>query len=231
MLSKSVAKAFFLVGTGVMVLALLGLTFDTFGKIPAQTHSDAITAEVAHGKRLWEENNCMGCHTLMGEGAYYAPELTRVMERRGEVFVRGMLRDPEAMYPGERKMVQYDFSEEEVDALVAFLAWVGNADLNGFPPKPTLHIPGTPSAGGQELSRAPALFTQACVACHSVGGLGGSVGPQLDGVADRRDGDYLRRWLQNPADVKSDAQMPNLQLKPEQIDEMVAYLQTLKAQP
>jgi nitric oxide reductase subunit C len=53
----------------------------------------------------------MGCHTLLGEGAYYAPELTKVYERRGPAFIRAMLRDPEAMYPGQRKMQNYDFTE------------------------------------------------------------------------------------------------------------------------
>ena len=40
---------------------------------------------------------------LLGEGAYYAPELTRVYARRGPDFIAAMLRDPEAMYPGQRR--------------------------------------------------------------------------------------------------------------------------------
>ncbi len=42
---------------------------------------------------LWEKNNCMGCHTVMGEGAYYAPELTNVISRRGEAYVKSVLMD------------------------------------------------------------------------------------------------------------------------------------------
>jgi nitric oxide reductase subunit C len=33
----------------------------------------------------------MGCHTILGEGAYYAPELTKVIERRGEGYVKAVL--------------------------------------------------------------------------------------------------------------------------------------------
>ena len=80
----------------------------------------------------------MGCHTILGEGAYYAPELTKVYERRGPAFIKAMLRDPEAMYPGQRRMVKYDFTDEEMEAMVAFLKWIGEMDLNGFPPEPTL---------------------------------------------------------------------------------------------
>ena len=100
-----------------------------------------------HGKHLWERNNCMGCHTLLGEGAYYAPELTKVYERRGPEFIQAMLRDPQAMYPGQRRMVKYDFTDAEIAALVAFLQWIGEMDLNGFPAKPTLLPCGRASPG------------------------------------------------------------------------------------
>ncbi|WP_410954841.1 c-type cytochrome, partial [Pseudomonas aeruginosa] len=89
------------------------------------TKAAAITPEVERGKELWEASNCMGCHTLFGEGAYYAPELTKVYERRGPEFIRAMLRDPEAMYPGQRKMQNYNFDERQIDDLLAFLQWSG----------------------------------------------------------------------------------------------------------
>lgn len=138
MLSKSSAKAFFLAGTVACTGVFLMLTLDTLKRIPEQTHSETMTESVIRGKHLWEKNNCMGCHTLMGEGAYYAPELTKVYERRGEGFITSMLTDPQAIYPGQRKMVKYNFSDEEKKDLVAFFKWVGEMDLNGFPPKPTL---------------------------------------------------------------------------------------------
>lgn len=51
--------------------------------LPKRGHRENITEEVAHRKVLWENNNCIGCHTLLGEGAYYAPELGNVFNRRG----------------------------------------------------------------------------------------------------------------------------------------------------
>ena len=61
----------------------------------------------------------MGCHTLLGEGAYYAPELTKVIERRGEGYVKAVLMTPVPWAPNERKMVAYGFSEEEAMVLIA----------------------------------------------------------------------------------------------------------------
>jgi nitric oxide reductase subunit C len=228
MLSKSAARAFFVIGTGVCSLAFLGLTVDTFAKIPAQTHESAISPAVVRGKELWEAKNCMGCHTLFGEGGYYAPELTRVMERRGADFVRAMLRDPEAMYPGQRKMQNYKLREEQMDDLIAFLDWAGKVDLQGFPPRPSLVPMAVPATNAsQGLARTddrPKVFNQLCVACHALGGQGGSVGPALDNVGDRRDAEYIKRWLRDPAAVKADSKMPKLPVTEEQVQELSAFL-------
>jgi nitric oxide reductase subunit C len=35
-------------------------------------------------------------------------------------------------------MVAYGFSEQDANDVVAFLKWVGEVDLNGFPAKPDL---------------------------------------------------------------------------------------------
>lgn len=138
MLSKSTARAFFLTGTLVCAGAFGLLTLDTLKRIPEQTHVNTMDESVIRGKHLWDKNNCMGCHTLLGEGAYYAPELTKVFERRGEGFIRSMLTDPQSIYAGQRKMVKYDFSEQDKTDLIAFFKWIGEMDLNGFPPKPTI---------------------------------------------------------------------------------------------
>jgi len=227
MLSRSAARAFFLTGTFLTFGVFIALTVDTFRRIPAQTNSAGVTPEVAHGKKLWEENNCMGCHTLLGEGAYYAPELTRVHSRRGEAFIDAMLRDPEAMFPGQRRMVTYDFTQEERDALVAFFAWIDGMDLNGFPAEPPLRavaVPQAASATGLAQSARPQIYNQLCAACHALGGEGGVVGPALDGIADRMSGDDLRRWLADPSAVKPETRMPKLPLTSGQIDELVAFL-------
>src|SRR5690606_39476814 len=39
---------------------------------------------VLAGKDVWHEFNCTNYHTLFGEGAYYAPNLTKITLHRGE---------------------------------------------------------------------------------------------------------------------------------------------------
>lgn len=227
MLSKSAAKAFFLGGTGLTVSVFLALTWDTFQQLPARTHAEALTESAIRGKHLWEDNNCMGCHTLFGEGAYYAPELTQVMERRGATFVRAQLKDPQKMYPGERKMTNYHFTDAQIDDLVAFLEWAGKVDLNGFPAKPTL---GAPAQAPAVTADRPQVFSQICVTCHALQGAGGTIGPALDGVGSKYDAAYLEKWLRDPVAVKADSRMPRLPLDDAQVSALVTFLSSQKAQ-
>jgi nitric oxide reductase subunit C len=231
MLSKSAARAFFLIGTVGFSVIFLGLTLDTMRRVPAQTRAHNITPQVVQGKQLWEKNNCMGCHTLLGEGAYYAPELTKVYERRGPEFIKAMLRDPQAMYPGQRRMVQYHFTAGEIEALLAFLQWIGEMDLNGFPPKPTLLPVAVPVASRDNVvarREQPKIFNQLCIACHSLGGQGGVVGPALDDVGSRRDYNNLVVWLTDPQKVKPGTLMPKLPLSEPDIVELASFLSQLK---
>ena len=132
MLSKKQARAFFLGGTLVTFLIFIGLTVYSLSAAQDQSHKENITESVARGKKLWETNNCMGCHTIMGEGAYYAPELTKVIDRRGEGYIKAVLMSPISWQPNKRKMVAYKMSEQEALDMVEFFKWIGEIDLNGF---------------------------------------------------------------------------------------------------
>jgi nitric oxide reductase subunit C len=100
-------------------------------------------AMVSKGKLTVQAKNCMNCHTLFGNGAYYAPDLTKawldpgwVVEAIREQQMVAFLMDPEANARGfgsQRKMPNLDISEEEAKAVVAFLKWMSSIDTNGFP--------------------------------------------------------------------------------------------------
>lgn len=238
MLTKSAAKAFFLGGTALCGAAFILLTLDTLAELPKRSHQDQMTDEVVHGHEIWNKNNCMGCHTLMGEGAYYAPELTKVVARRGAPWIDTFLQDPAAFYPGRRKMVKYDiFDDAEVGAaeatknrsdVIAFLEWVGNIDTNGFPAEPDLvQTGGAANVDPTIMARAPEYFQTVCSGCHSVGGQGGNVGPALDGIASRLDAEYLTKWISDPQSIKKGTAMPTLGVPAETLNEIVEFLGTL----
>ena len=139
MLSKKQARAFFLGGTLVTFLVFIGLTIYSFTIENDQTNHDQLTDSAIRGKNIWETNNCMGCHTLLGEGAYYAPELTKVIDRlnvkyngAGDAVIKSILMSPVPWAPNGRKMVAYEMTDQEAEDVVAFFKWIGKIDLNGF---------------------------------------------------------------------------------------------------
>lgn len=237
MLSKGQARAFFLGGTLVFSGLFIALTVDTHRHVPKQTNEHLITPEVVAGKKIWEDNNCMGCHTLFGEGAYYAPELTKTVERRGKAWLRVFLKDPQAMYPGRRKMQQYNFTDEEIEHVIAFFEWAGMVDLNGFPADPPLKdaLETTRTMEAVALLPTPIpkiLETAACTGCHSIAGQGGAAGaligaPALDGVHLRQTREQLITWISDPQKIKPGTAMPDLVpsvVSDEQVIEIVDYL-------
>jgi len=247
-LTKLQAKVFFLGGTAVFFGIFLVLSIDTHLKVPDQTNEKNLTPAVIAGKHIWEQNNCMGCHTLFGEGAYYAPELTKVVERRGKDWIKIFIKNPEAMFPGQRKMVKYDFNDEQIDQVIAFLEWCGNVDLNGFPADPplrdALQAMGTPkpaatiaSSGPAPLKKpVPAIFTTAsCIGCHQIQGQGGAAGaligaPPLDDVFRRYDREKLITWVKDPQKIKPGTKMPSLYgvaVNEAQLNEIADYLMSL----
>lgn len=96
------------------------------------------------------------------------------------------------------------------------------------------------SAMAQPVSSSEAgheLFQRSCAACHTIG-QGDLVGPDLKGVVEKRDRDWLIRWLlvpdqmlaeEDPIAVEllqqyNNVPMPNLKLTEDQVASLIAYL-------
>ncbi|MBQ0755542.1 MAG: cytochrome c [Amphritea sp.] len=135
--TKSMARNIFFGGSLFFLLILIGLTTHTVTVLPDRDNRQNITPEVALGKKVWEDNNCIGCHTLLGEGAYFAPELGNVYERfgRSKEAIKGFIKSrPVDGIPGRRSMPQFNLSEEELDAIAEFLKYSSEIDTNNWPP-------------------------------------------------------------------------------------------------
>ena len=66
--TKSMARNIFFGGTVFFALLFLALTFDSMQTLPKRDNRANLTPSVVAGKKVWEVNNCIGCHTLLGEG-------------------------------------------------------------------------------------------------------------------------------------------------------------------
>ena len=68
-----------------------------------------------------------------------------------------------------------------------------------------------------------------CDTCHTVTDRGGTVGPVLNQVANRRTEDWIRRWLRDPNEVKPGTRMPKFDFTEDEYEEAVGYLAALKS--
>ncbi len=135
--TKTMARNIFYGGSVFFFLLLLALTFDTQGVLPERDHRENITPEVVLGKKIWEDNDCIGCHTLLGEGAYFAPELGNVYTRFGnstDAIIGFIKSRPKNGIPGRRSMPQFNLSDEELEGVAQFLKWTSEVNTANWPP-------------------------------------------------------------------------------------------------
>ena len=203
--------------------------------MPRRTNEDKLTAEVVEGKRVWQKHNCNDCHTILGIGGYYAPDITKVAKYRDKAWLGKFLRDPEGVWQATRKMPNFRLTDTEVDSLIAFMGWVSEIDTNNWPPKPMMFAAAPEVSGMGEVeekrSEGAKLFAlQGCQGCHMINGVGGKIGPDLSHIGkDRPDAQWHIKHLKDPAAVHPGSAMPAFStLTEDQLEELAEYLVSLK---
>ena len=132
--TKQMARNMFWGGSVFFALLFAAIVFHTEQRIPQRSNAQAITPAVVAGKKIWETRNCIGCHTLLGEGAYFAPELGNVYKRRGGDFIKAWIKSQPTGTPGRRQMPNFNFSDAQLDDMVEFLKWTNGVDTEKWPP-------------------------------------------------------------------------------------------------
>ena len=219
----------FVGGTVVFVAALAAMTADSLHQVTA-VRTPPVTDQVAHGKYVFQRKNCNDCHTILGIGGYFAPDLTKVADNRDSAWIRRFLANPAAAKPGTTMPDQH-LAEADVLDIAAFLDWVRHIDTNGWPPQPRTRL-----ASVASRPAAPGAYqAKGCAGCHAVDGQGAAgPGPDLSHIGSTpvaglpNSPESLARWLADPGAVKPGTLMPKTPLAQAEIDSLVQYLAALK---
>jgi len=68
-----------------------------------------------------------------------------------------------------------------------------------------------------------------CQSCHTIGGTGRYVGPNLNNAGNWLTPAWIEAWLRNPQDLQPDTIEPRRNFTDEEIRALTAYLMTLRA--
>ena len=227
-MSARTAKWIFYLGTMISLMLFLGLTVDTHRQVQALTHANQLDDQVVAGKRVWQKYNCNDCHTILGFGGYYAPDMTKVYWRRGEEGIKAVVKDPES-YTTWRKMPHLPVTEQELVELVAFLKWTSEIDNNDWPPQDAKLRRTVQTAAAMGVSPGATLFKdKGCFACHRLNGTGGTLGPDLTHVGAELNRATIEKILQDPKSVNPKTIMPTPDLNQAERDQLAGFLAGLK---
>ena len=141
MLTSSAARNIFYGGSLFFFVVFAGLT--AHSHIYAVSTTPTVTPSVERGKAVWEKHSCINCHTLLGEGAYFAPEVGNVLARWGgnkdmkgaKDMLKAWMNSQPSGTPGRRQMPNFKLSDKEIEDLGDFFEWVSKINTQKWPPK------------------------------------------------------------------------------------------------
>ncbi|MES1258854.1 MAG: cytochrome b N-terminal domain-containing protein [Acidobacteriota bacterium] len=214
---------------GVVVLAAIGwggLTLAAIRSTPPQTEAGSIDfsgpvqwmqlkpAELS-GIHYYKEQNCGACHNVTGGEAKAGPNLLNTGRRHDTAWMLLHFKSPQATSPGSA-MTPVDLSGAQLNDLAAAMEALtpDNGDLIGT----------TPAFAADGAALYQKNF---CFSCHMANGVGGKIGPVLNGLANRRTEAWTIDHFVNPQKVSPGTPMPPYKFGQKDMQDMIAYLFTL----
>ena len=141
-LTTAAARNIFYGGSIFFFVVFAALVCNSVIQARQMEKTNPVSAEAAHGKRIWEQKACFDCHTLYGEGARFAPELGKVWLKYGggtdapgaEEALKGWFAAQPTGVEGRHQMPQFHFSDSDMHDVIAFLRWTSAVDTQNWPP-------------------------------------------------------------------------------------------------
>jgi mono/diheme cytochrome c family protein len=175
-------------------------------------------SRLVQGARLFEEQGCIGCHKLRGSGLAIGPDLDRTGLKHSPEWLVDYLKHPGKILPGSN-MPAVKLEHGDLEALALFLLGQTGEILSEY--HVSRKILPAPETGRR-------IFNQrGCVGCHSIDGTGGTVGPDLKNVVQRRSMDWIIDHFVNPQAMSPGTVMPMYNFSQGEILALSGFLTSL----
>jgi len=174
------------------------------------------------------EAKCPACHANK-KTRQIAPDLSHEGSKFYRTWLHQFLKNPDRIRPlgfiplTKTKMPDFNFSDEDVDAVTEYLMTLKEDRFSGKGAQLDL--------SDSAVKEGQALFDDiyGCFGCHKTSptGPGGIVGPNLSTAANRLKPGWIAVWLKDPESVRPDSPMPNFGLSGQEIQYLMAYILSL----
>ncbi len=163
---------------------------------------------------------CLSCHQVNGWGGTLSTvPLDRIGSQLQYAHIVAYLQQPYAIRVSvEARMPHFGMTADEARTIADYFSsvFVDDALEKPFAPAP------------DAARRGAALYTKlGCRGCHIIGQTGGYVGPDLSDTGHRLKPGWIQAWLAAPEKWKPGTLQPDYGLKPEEVQDLTAYLMTL----
>ena len=175
---------------------------------------------------VYERYKCYTCHRFNGYGGDLAPDLTYEGSRAQRQWLVEFLKSPQTLRPTLiLRMPQLNMSDKDAATLADYLSLVMQHPAVNPATVDTKQFTPAIAALGKQLYEVK----YQCQSCHTIGGAGGYVGPNLNNAGGWLTPAWIEAWLGNPQALVPDTIEPRRNLTNEEIQALTAYLMTLRA--
>ncbi|MCP5005020.1 MAG: cytochrome c [Planctomycetes bacterium] len=160
------------------------------------------------------------------------PTLKNVTHKANKEWLKMWIDNPSAMIPNAR-MPQLNLSEDEIDAVLAYLSDIADSDIprqewDDYLMKNEDDMTDDEYDRMSDLSdKGKGVWGRArCNLCHPVKGKGGAVGvgPDLGKLAEKANRDWLYLWIKEPKSYFHNTQMPHYRFNDKELRQLVEFL-------